>query len=382
MRFAFVVSMWFPFGGMQRTLLRIAEACVARGHAVDVYTGEWRGERPAGVGVVELATRAVSNHASNDRLAAAFAAAVNGRGYDCLVGFTKIPGLDVYYAADPCYAARALLHKPFYYRWGSRYRAFVRQERAVFGRGLDTDLMLIAHQEQAKFMRHYATEAARFHLLPPGINRARLQVDDPAVQRAALRAEFGIDAQAPVLLCIGSGFRTKGVDRAIEAMASLPDGLRRACRLLVVGDGKRRALQALVKRRGIAEHVVFCGVREDVAAFYRAADALVHAARSENTGTVLIEAMLCGLPVLATGNCGFAFHVRDADAGLVLAEPFSQPALNAALASLLTSARRPDWAANGPAYCDRVDLYSLIERAADVIIARGERNRGRHAARA
>ena len=380
MRLAFVVSLWFPFGGMQRTLLRIARECVARGYQVDVFTGEWRGERPTDIGVVELDTRAVSNHASNDRLAAAFAAAVAGADYDCLVGFTKIPGLDVYYAADPCYAARAAESKPFYYRWGSRYRAFMRQERAVFGRGRDTELMLIAHQEQAKFMRHYATEASRFHLLPPGINRERLLAGDPLEERRRLRAEFGIDEQARVLLCVGSGFRTKGVDRVIEALASLPDTPRRDCRLLVVGGGKQRSLEGRAQRLGIAGQVVFAGTREDVAAFYHGADALVHAARSENTGTVLIEAMICGLPVLVTGNCGFAFHVREAGAGLVLDEPFAQPALNAALMELLTSVRRADWAANGPAYCQRTDLYSLIERAADVIIGRAERNRGRHAA--
>ena len=54
-----------------------------------------------------------------------------------------------------------------------------------------------------------------------------------------------------------------------------------------------------------------------MAGFYHAADYLVHAARTENTGTVLIEAMICGLPVLVTGNCGFAFHVHDADAGIM-----------------------------------------------------------------
>ena len=380
MRLAFVVSLWFPFGGMQRTLLRIAEACVARGHQVDIHTGEWRGERPAGIGVIELDTRAVSNHASNDRLASAFAEAAAGGHYDCLVGFTKIPGLDVYYAADPCYAARVAESKPFYYRWGSRYRAFVRQERAVFAPGRDTELMLIAHQERAKYMHHYGTEASRFHLLPPGINRERLLAEDPAQARARLRAEFGLDERARVLLSVGSGFRTKGVDRAIEALASLPDGTRRDCRLLIVGSGKQRVLASRAQRLGIGDQVVFVGTREDVAAFYHGADALVHAARSENTGTVLIEAMICGLPVLVTGNCGFAFHVREADAGLVLAEPFAQPALNAALAELLTSRRRADWAVNGPAYCRRTDLYSLIERAADVIIGRAERNRGRHAA--
>ena len=375
MKLAFVVSLWFPFGGMQRAMLRIAQACVAAGHQVDVYTGEWRGERPEGIGVYELDTRAASNHASNDLLGSAFADAVKGMGYDCRVGFTKIPGLDVYYAADPCYAARAAETKPFYYRWWTRYRSLLRQERAVFGRGKSTELMLIAHQEKQKFIDFYGTEAERFHLLPPGIDRDRLLKGAHAQDRARLRAEFGLDDNRRVLLCVGSRFRTKGVDRVIEAMASLTLPLRSECHLLVVGDGKPAPLQRLAERLGVGAQVSFTGTREDVPAFYRAADYLVHAARSENTGTVLIEAMICGLPVLATGNCGFAFHVQAADAGLVLPEPFRQSELNKALYDFLLSGQLAAWRENGPAYCAQTDLYSLIECAAEVIIERAERSR-------
>ena len=375
MKFAFVVSMWFPFGGMQRSLLRIARACVDAGHEVDIYTGEWRGERPQGIGVYELDTRAASNHAVNDRLARAFAAAVADKGYDCRVGFTKIPGLDVYYAADPCYVARVAESKPFFYTWWTRYRAFHRQERAVFERGASTEILLIAHQEKDKFIRHYGTEERRFHLLPPGINRAPLVAIDSVAERTRLRREFGFDEQHRVLLCVGSGFTTKGVDRVIEAVAGLPDGLRARSRLLVVGQGKVAPFKRLAMRRGIGSQVLFLGTREDVPSLYRAADYLVHVARSENTGTVLIEAMCSGLPLLVSGNCGFADHVRRADAGLVLPEPFNQKELNQQLAGFIRDERYADWTQNGPNYCDRTDLYSLIERAAEIIVERGERNR-------
>ena len=48
MRIAFCLYKYFPFGGLQRDFLRIALACQARGHAVRVYTLEWRGEVPEG----------------------------------------------------------------------------------------------------------------------------------------------------------------------------------------------------------------------------------------------------------------------------------------------------------------------------------------------
>ncbi len=374
MRFAFVVSLWFPFGGMQRSLLRIAEACVARGHRVDIYTGEWQGERPSNIGVIELDTEASTNHRSNDLLAKRFSEAVAGKGYDCRVGFTKLPGLDVYYAADPCYAARVAETKHPLYKLLPRYRAFCRQERSVFKRGATTELMLIAHQEREKFIHHYGTEPERFHLLPPGINRERLISEDSVQDRADIREEFCVADDELMLLAVGSRFRTKGIDRVIQALAALPDALRRKSKLVVVGHGKAAPLRRLAARLKVADRVIFTGTRDDVNRFYRGADYLIHAPRSENTGTVLIEAMICGLPVLVTENCGFAKHVLAADAGIAVPEPFDQQQLNSGLQELLQSSSREEWMVNGPNYCENTDLYSLIERAADVIIERAERN--------
>lgn len=370
MKFAFVVSLWFPFGGMQRSLLRIAQAVAARGHEVDIYTGEWQGERPEGIGVIELDTRARTNHRSNDLLAERFAQATAGKGYHCKAGFTKIPGLDVYYAADPCYAARVAEHKPALYRLSPRYRAFRRQEEAVFRPGAGTEILLIAHGEREKFIRHYGAEPERFHLLAPGINRKRL---DQMRDATGLREELGIGPDERMLLAVGSRFHTKGVDRVIRALAALPAALKERSRLVVVGHGKEGAFRLLARRLGVGGRVQFTGTREDVPRFYRAADLLIHAPRSENTGTVLLEAMICGLPVLVTGNCGFAHYVTDADAGRVVVEPFDQSRLNGALAECLSCGDlQQRWRENGPEFCDRTDLYGLIDQAAELIIARAK----------
>jgi len=387
MRFAFVVSLWFPFGGMQFSLLRIAQACVARGHQVDIYTGKWQGERLDNIRIIELDTKAITNHRSNDLLAERFAAAVADEDYDCLVGFTKLPGLDVYYAADPCYAARVeeIKHqlqdaarveeiKHQLYKLLPRYRVYCRQEKSVFEPGADVEIILIAHQERKKFIQHYGTEEGRFHLLPPGINRERLVSVDPKQDRAEIRQEFQVADDELLLLVVGSRFKTKGVDRVINALASLPEPLQQRCKLVVVGHGKFWLFQGQATRLGISERVVFTGARDGINRFYRGADFLIHAPRSENTGTVLIEAMLCGLPVLVTENCGFARHISAADAGMTVPEPFDQQRLNTALHEYLESGLREEWVANGPAYCENTDLYSLIERAVDVIIERAKRN--------
>ena len=67
------------------------------------------------------------------------------------------------------------------------------------------------------------------------------------------------------------------------------------------------------------------------------------AARQENTGTVLLEALVAGLPLLVTEVCGYAHHVLDAECGLVSPEPFDQQTFNGQLAQMLgdDSARLP-----------------------------------------
>jgi len=375
-KLAFVVSLFFEYGGMQRSLLRIAQACAHRGHDVHVFTGGWIGEKPNTISVHELDTRAMTNVRSNDILARKLAAAVTQDGkFDCVVGFTKLPGLDVYYAGDPCYAERVSNNRPWWYRFTPRYLGFRRQEAAVFAKGLKTELMLIAHNEQQLFMKHYNTEAGRFHLLPPGINRQRFEEAPSEEDIATLRAELGVSQDQKMLLLVGARFQTKGLDRALEAVASLSSHQQSKIKLVVVGGDKQAPYLKQAEQLQITERVVFTGAREDLVRFYHAADLLVHPPYTENTGTILIEAMLCDLPILATGVCGFAFHVTDAGAGRICPEPFLQSQFNTMLNEMLSNNALTEFSGRGPAYCDKTDLYSLIERAADVIISRAEKNR-------
>jgi len=372
-RLAFAMVKYFPFGGMQRNLLRIAEACAARGHDVHLFAGEWSGPRPQDLPVTLLKTLAVTNHGRNARFGRSLRKVMNSTRFDCVVSSNRQPNLDVYYAGDPCWAGRSMAFRPAWLMSLPHYRDYLRQESQVFGADCDTEILLTAHGEREKFIRHYGTDPARFHLLPPGIDRNRLENEKPRPERRrALRAELGVGDDDIMILCVGSNFRTKGVDRSIRALAGLPPELRRRCRLVVVGQGRARRLALLARRLGVRNRIAIVGPREDLPAFYYGAQLLLHPARSENTGNALIEAMVCEVPVLATDLCGFAFHVAQASAGLLCPTPFSQETLNRQLLSML-SGQREQFRRGARAYCERVELYSLVERATDAIIARAAR---------
>jgi UDP-glucose:(heptosyl)LPS alpha-1,3-glucosyltransferase len=376
-KLAFAVAKYFEFGGMQRTLLRLARECARRGHEVHVFAGKWSGTVPGDIPVHVLAVRALTNHGMNRSFSMKVQDAVAGRSFDCIAGFTKIAGLDVYYVGETCYAARAERRSRLY-RLLPRYRCLQALEEAVCGAASNTELLLIAPEEGEKCRRYYATDAKRLHLLPPGIDRKRLVQAIPNERdRTDLRSKLGVASEGFLLLNVGSRFQTKGVDRAIRALAALPIDIRRRTKLAVVGDDDPRPFYKLANTLGIGDAVVFTGAREDIANFYYAADLLLHPSYTESAGATMLEAMICGLPVLVTANCGFAFHVERARAGLICPQPFEQDTLNAMLVQMLTSATRSDWGQNGLSYGRSTDLYSLIERAADIVLARAQSNRAK-----
>ncbi len=338
-----------------------------RGHSVDLYTRDWQGLVPRGCQVRVVAVRARRNHAKNQAFARKFAEAVEEGGYDGVVGFMKIPGLDVYYAADPCFQARARARRFWLYRLSERYRTSVALERSVFGPDAGTEILMLAEREIDNYVRCYGTPRERFHLLPPAVPRDRMAGEDAAEERNSLRAEFAVGPEDLLLLSVGSGFKTKGVDRTIRALAALPGSLKASSVLLVIGQGNPAPFERLARRLGVADRVRFLGGRTDVRRFLFGADLMVHPAYSENTGNVLLEAMVAGLPVLTTANCGYAPHVERAGAGRVVPEPFHQARLNVALRESLEGGSLKEWGRHGIDYGRNEDLYSRPESAADII---------------
>lgn len=370
MQLAFVLYKYFPFGGLQRDFMRIALECQRRGHQIRVYTLIWEGDIPEGFEVLVAPVKALFNHRRNEKLSAWMAADLAKRPVDRLIGFNKMPGLDVYYAADGCFEDKAQnLRHSLYRRWG-RYRHFAEYERAVFGKDAKTQILMISEVQQPLFVKHYGTPAERFHLLPPGISQDRRAPANAAEIRAEFRREFNLADDERLLVQIGSGFKTKGVDRSLKALAALPNSLRKRTRLMVIGQDDPKVFQLQSATLGLTEQVQFLKGRSDIPRFLLGADALIHPAYNENTGTVLLEAVVAGLPVLVSAVCGYAHYIAEADAGLVLDEPFEQEQLNRYLQRMLEDdAARADWGRNGLAFADTADLYSMPQHAADVILA-------------
>ncbi|MBC5788708.1 glycosyltransferase family 4 protein [Providencia sp. JUb39] len=366
---AFCLYKYFPFGGLQRDFLRIAMACQARGHQIRVYTQSWEGERPEQFEIIIVPTSSGTNHGRNAQYCEWVMAHLKQHPVDRIVGFNKMPELDVYFAADVCYAQKVAEEKGFFYKLTPRYKHYAAFEKAVFQKGKATQLMMLTPHQITHFEKHYGTESDRFHMLPPGIAVDRKYDQQIVDAKRIYREKNQIPESAFLLLQVGSDFKRKGVDRTLKAMAALPENIRNNTLLMVVGQDKPAKYQRLAETLGIAKQVSFFSGRNDVAELMAAADILMHPAYQEAAGIVLLEAIVAGLPIIVTEVCGYASFIDKAQCGVVVNEPFEQTVLNQALCdSLQDTQKRTQWVNNAKYYADTEDLYSLPEKAADIIL--------------
>ncbi|MDD9340046.1 MAG: glycosyltransferase family 4 protein [Providencia heimbachae] len=366
---AFCLYKYFPFGGLQRDFLRIAMACQARGHHIRVYTQSWEGGIPQGFEVIIVPVTSNTNHGRNTQYCDWVFAHLQQKPADRVVGFNKMPGLDIYYAADVCYAEKVANEKGFFYRLTPRYKHYAAFEKAVFQIGKSTQLLMLTPHQITHFKKHYSTESERFHMLPPGIAQDRKYDKQILDARRIYREKNQISQTAFFLLQVGSDFKRKGVDRTLRAVASLPETIKKNTVLMVVGQDKPAKYQRLAESLGIGEQVSFFSGRNDVAELMAAADILMHPAYQEAAGIVLLEAITAGLPVIVTEVCGYAPFITQAQCGIVIKEPFDQSLLNdALLKSLQNQEQLTQWINNARYFADTEDLYSLPEKAADIIL--------------
>jgi UDP-glucose:(heptosyl)LPS alpha-1,3-glucosyltransferase len=366
---AFCLFEYFTHGGLQRDCLRIAQRCQRAGAGVRVYTMGWHGPIPDGFDVRIVPTRGLTNHGRASNFADQVRSLLLEQPAQLVVGFNKMPGLDVYFASDVCFAQTIMSRHPLY-RLTPRCRTYLAMERAVFDAEAKTHILLISPRQVEDYRKHYGLREGRYTLMPPGLDGGFEPPENADSIRSAIRTELGLDDDSFLLLHVGSAFRRKGVDRVIIAIAALPDRLRQRCLFLVAGKGRESRYRIRAKMLGVGKNVRFAGVRHDVPELMASADMLLHPAREENTGLTLLEALASSLPVICSGACGYASYVAHSSGGTVLDEPFSPQDLNNTLRQMLDRHILQQRRQAIRTYLNKNDLSGLVDKACEYILGR------------
>ncbi|HKY94114.1 MAG TPA: lipopolysaccharide core heptose(I) kinase RfaP, partial [Kiloniellales bacterium] len=354
MRVAIVLHRDFPTGGLQRDARALALALLRRGHQVALISREAEGEPPAGVERRLVPAAGASNHARDLAFAAAYRQALQPG--ERVVGFDKLPGLDLYFAADLCWRDRAGLLQ----RLSPRGRARLALEAAVCG-SEGPPIAVLTAEQRAGYARAWNLPLERFLLLPPLRDAAYRPKDDQGdLTRAAARRALALPEKGPIALFVGRDAQLKGLDRVLAALAAQGDA---APLLLCVGEPTARHRR---QAAALGERVALRGGGE-LALCYAAADLLLHPARREAGGKVIAEALGHGLAVLCSAACGYAGLVAESGAGAVLPEPFRQDDLNLLLARALRPGQLACWQARARAAAPQLFAEEGIEHLADIV---------------
>lgn len=335
MRLAFCIFKYFPYGGLQRDMFKATEIAVNRGHSVDIYTMSWEGDFPRGANVNIIPIRGFTNHGRASSFCSKLKNIFNNTAYDRIVGFNKIPEVDIYFTGENCFSQHIKDKSISIMRYFPRYFVFSRLEKKIYEEKSKTKILLISPKEKEVYQKFYNTPDEKFYFLFPGIERRSFSNEEALKIRKQTRDFYGISEEKIWLLFVASAYALKGLDRILNSIAALDKAFSEKIILTVVGQDKSARYQEFLSEHKVKTRVDFLGASNVIYELMSSADLLVHPAKLELAGKVLLEAIINHLPVLTTSVCGCACYIEESHGGAVLSEPFTQITFQAMLEDML-----------------------------------------------
>lgn len=247
-------------------------------------------------------------------------------------------------ARESCVVSQTLPSNRFPKLWSFLYRHFYRRHDLVVCQSADM------HDDLTRNFSFPAHRSVIIHN-PVDMEKIRnsvdVQVDHPAFR-----------AGEPVLVAAGRLDHQKGFDLLIEAMALLP---HKGVQAVILGEGPLEAeLRAAVQRHSLEGRIHFAGFQRNPYAWIAKADAFVLSSRYEGFPNVVLEALACATPVIATPAPGGINELLGSRPECLVAAAISAPALADAIERWLC----------GP--CTKVAAQAVAPYAVQRIVSRYE----------
>lgn len=171
--------------------------------------------------------------------------------------------------------------KRLIYTFAERYAACVTKK-----------IICVSDYNRNLALRHRVGRPDQLVVIHNGVNSALFTRKDGV----HIRTEFNL-RQSFVITMVSRLAPPKDLQTLLKAVAQLPDD----CKLLLVGDGElRQEVQSSIHAMGLTHRVILAGNRSDVADILAGSDVFALASRAEGFGLTIVEAMMSGLPVVAS----------------------------------------------------------------------------------
>lgn len=188
--------------------------------------------------------------------------------------------------------------------------AGINLQHALLTRCVDRHVAVSQHVA-SRLRERFGVADSRIVVIPNAV-----AADGPTPRSARLRAELaGGDDTRPIVLTVARLDPQKGIEYLLRAAAEIPSAV-----FVIAGDGPDRGkLEASARSLGVTERVRFLGHRQDVPALLAACDLFVLPSLYEGLPLSVLEAMVAGIPVIATAIGGTSEVVQDRKTGMLVA---------------------------------------------------------------
>jgi glycosyltransferase involved in cell wall biosynthesis len=156
-------------------------------------------------------------------------------------------------------------------------------------------------------------------VIPNAIDTAIFNSESRLARRSVSRKSLKLDDSDFAVLLIGNDWKKKGLDQLLRALAIIEIPIQ----LLVVGKDDPGLYRPALRQLRLDDRVRFLAPSADVLSFYAAADAYVAPSLEDAFGLPILEAMACGLPVIASVQAGASENVVDGETGFLLRDPMN-----------------------------------------------------------
>ncbi len=207
-----------------------------------------------------------------------------------------------------------------------------------------------------------SVQAGQTRHLPNGVDSARFQ-PATSTQRERQRPDLCSQPGAFLFGCVARLAQVKRQQDLIDAFAMIAEQAPQA-ELVLIGDGPMRSeLQARVRRSGLESRIRFLGARRDIEQILPLLDAFVLCSLTEGMSNAVLEAMACGLPVIATAVGGNPEMVDPGQTGLLVPACAPEQLAEAMLQLLADPVRSREWGVLGrQRILQRYTLAAMVER--------------------
>lgn len=218
-------------------------------------------------------------------------------------------------------------------------------EATYFAKGRDRRLVAVSANVAADLRDLYEVDDERVTVIPNGYSAEQCSPFRSASLRERVRSELSLRSDDVVILLVANEWHRKGLGVLLQAVAAFRS---EPIHVLLVGRMPPTAYENQISRLSLTGRVRYCGATDDVGRYYAAADLFVMPTQYEAFGSVIVESLASGLPVITTAEAGAAVAVRPGINGLLLEDPLDVRELERLLDQALEPAVRDRWRQAAP----------------------------------